>query len=150
MTWFMRALIAMTCFVPMFVTIRIMSKFYATKPEVSLALWGIGVALGVTGWLIFVGRSVELAPTPPRLVVLAMGVVIGTLGNVMLFQSVNMAPNPGMAAAVVNTNAVATFLVMPLLALLLPKVFERGSFSWTQLFYVLLVTAGTVGLALKG
>lgn len=37
MTWFMRALIAMTCFVPMFVTIRIMSKFYATKPEVSLA-----------------------------------------------------------------------------------------------------------------
>lgn len=150
MTWFMRALIAMMCFVPAFVATRVMAKYYGTKPEVSLVFWGVGIVIGVVGWLLLAGRSIELAPTPARLVILAMGITIGALGNIMMFQSVNMAPNPGMAVAVVNTNAVATFLVISILALLLPKVFERGTFSWQQFLYVLLVAAGTVGLASKG
>jgi len=148
-TWLIKAFVAMLLLVPMFILTPVLEKSFGIRPEATF-IWCVGSAvLGVFFWITCSGQSHLLALSAPAIATALYGLTLAAVGNVLLFQSVSNAPNPGVAVAVLNSNAVVIYLVVIALSAFLPRYFSAGQVSWRHLSGVLLVTVGIALISIR-
>lgn len=99
-----------------------------------------GVAIGIAIWLMLNGRGSELISVSGKwITILVLSLIIGAYVNILFFQALATAPNPGLAMSVFNSNALMLFIVAQVLVALWPQFFPEWSFSLKQGSGVVLV-----------
>lgn len=104
---------------------------------------------GVVIWLGSHSQTRLLSPTTPTLFIGLLGLTVGTVANICLYQSLGAAPNPGLPVAIVTMNSVAAYIITPVLVVLLPRYFQKMEFTWQHFIGVTLVVVGTILIAIK-
>lgn len=74
--------------------------------------------------------------------ILAIGMLFGAYANGSLFQSVSLAPNPGLPPVIYSTSSVFVFLLAAMLASVAPRLFDPVSIDLSRALGLLLVLAG--------
>ena len=147
--WILKAFIAVVCLTPSFVIMQYIEKRMGLRSEAVLVWWFAGIVLGVAIWLQYQGDIQSLRFGTPAALLLLIGVTIGTVAHIALFQSVMASPNPGASLAVVNTNAITVYLFALLCAKVAPRLFTHISFSWPHLIGALFIVIGGAFIVLK-
>jgi hypothetical protein len=150
--WFGKSLIAAVLFVVPFISVGFFSRNFSLKPEVILVWYGIGLAFGCfSGTIVFkIVKLSELSPTIPLVMVAMVGIFFSAIPNILLYQSLAVAPNPGLPMAVINISAILTFFVTIALANFLPKWFVAAKFDWVHIAGIILIILGASLISLKG
>jgi hypothetical protein len=144
MGWLTKALIGMVFILPFMLVMPFMKKNFDVNPVIVILSWQIGVCIGLALWNmksgVFASQGGNILV--PILFVIALAMTFGTAGNVLLSQSVVEAPNPALPFAIFNVAAAVVYVLAIVLAIFLPKYFEAGSFSWSQMSGIVLVIGG--------
>lgn len=143
--WLGKSVTAMICIIPLMLMFNFFGKNYGVKPESLMCSWFIGVAIGiaVSVWRFEVFNSVDLyTPLIPLLIVVLLGILIGTPANILLAHAVPKAPNPALPFTIVNIGSVLAYMLAPAMAILLPRYFDKIQFSLINLVGILMVAIG--------
>lgn len=149
--WFGRSAIAAALFIVPFLSVNFFVRNFHLRPEIILVWYFVGLALGTLS-LLFSFKMVswqELSPTIPLLTVAFFGFIFGSLPNILLYQAIPAAPNPGLPMAIINVATVITFLAAIGLAKVLPQWFEAAKFDWVHLGGIILTALGVALLSLR-
>lgn len=151
MGWFGKSILAAFLFIVPFLSVNFFVRNFQLKPEVILIWYFVGLAIGSFGLLISfkLVKLSELSPTIPLIAVAILGLVFGSLPNILLYQALPMSPNPGLPMAIINIATVITFLAAIGLAQILPKWFVTGKFDWVHLCGIALTVIGVSLVALR-
>lgn len=116
-----------------FTFLIIMLAERGTRPEVTIAWWLLGSAIGI-----FALAKSGVMPFPFEHfytdwkaigIVLTAGIIFGTVINIGYGMAIYEAPNPGLASAIMKSEVALTYLGAPLLFALLPKGFPEAGVS---------------------
>ena len=150
MSWISKALILAFSFAIFPLLITGMSQ-RGMKPEVTIAWWCVGIPIGIYalslcggGGLVTNNHRDFFCGAGLVVFVLILGVVIGAVMNTLYGQTMQSAPNPALAIAVINSSVVMAYLIAPLLHKVLPKVFPVASMSWTGAGGIIMILGGIV------
>jgi hypothetical protein len=151
MDWFNKSLVAALFLIPGFFAIPYFRGHYSVRPEVTLVFYMLGIAAGVSGWLVCRGNGSALMIGAPALSITVIGLIFGSVANIMLFQAMGTAPNVGLPMAIVSTNAAIAFIITPLLVNSLPRYFAVLKFARFDkvdfsLLLVIIVCMGIIGV----
>jgi len=147
--WLVKAIVSMLFFIPGSFAVPVVQRNFGVRPEVILSWWLLGILLGVSVWLGSQSQLRLLMPSAPTLIVGLLGLTVGTVANICLYQSIAAAPNPGLPVAVRATNAAVVYVITPILVFVMPRYFHNLEFTWHHFLGVTLIVAGTVLVALK-
>lgn len=149
--WFGKSAIAAVLFVVPFLSVPFFSRNFGLRPEAVLVWYGIGLVLGCFGWglTLDVVRMNELSPSWPFFMAAVVGAIFSALPNILFYQALATAPNPGLSMAVINLSTVLTYFAALLLAGALPRWFAAARFDWVHLVGIILTVAGVAFLAWK-
>ncbi len=143
MHWLTCAILATLGISPVMILTGVAQRNFGIASDVTAALWMGGVTLGIIGWIVTNGRGSELITLSPMLVsIFIFSLVVGAAANILLFQALVSAPNPGLVLGVLNTNALLAFLLAPLLAYVLPQFFPSWEFAWQHGIGIVMVVTG--------
>ncbi len=153
LNWFAKSLLAMVLIIPFFIAVGFFNKNYNVKPELTVMLWNIGVVVGMYVW----SMKVRLYGTMEFntqtfvicVIILAAGISLGAIANILFAQALAESPNPGLPVAIVNAAAIPVFVISYFLFLLLPAYFNTTSFDPIKLIGVVLTIAGIWIISLK-
>jgi hypothetical protein len=148
MDWFWKSVIAMVLFITVPFLTSVMKVKSQVEPEVTLVWWMISIGIGVGLWSFFKGQA--LFSTTPILLVGGLGITVGVLANIFLFQAFTICPNPGIPMAIVSANAIIAVALTKWLAVYFPKYFAYLNFSWVHLAGAVLIVSGIVLIRLWG
>lgn len=149
MTWVVKSIIAMIVFVPGLILTEFLGRYWGTRPEMIAVTWFSGVAVGICGWMLYTKQTEVFIFSIPYAVMFIAGIFLGGLMNIMLFQAIVEAPNPGLPITIVNGTSVLVFLAMPVLAYVLPKFFIPSPINLYHFLGIMLVVAGVALISLK-
>ena len=148
--WFSKSLMATVLLVPIFLLSAAFAKSHGARPDAITIWWYLGIIVGTcTYYITIVGKPSALAFGTPALWMLVAGTLCGAAANVLLFQAVVAAPNPGLPASMVNVSALLVVLLSVVLARWLPEHFPAVRLSWPDLGGVMLIIAGLAVIALN-
>lgn len=151
MGWFGKSAVAAVLFIIPFISVGFFNRNFGLKPEVILVWYGVGLAVGCFGWTLAL-KTVnlsELSPSWPLFVAAIIGALFSALPNILLYQSLAIAPNPGLTMAVINVSTVLVFFVSLFLSVVLPRWFVAARFDWVHLTGIILTVAGVALLSFK-
>lgn len=146
--WFERSLAAMLLLVPTWLVIRFLSRYYGVRPELVMVWVYLGYAVIVGGWLWLSGgvSSRGFIPSNGRIALWALvPTVFGAVANVLVFQALNQAPNPGLPTSVMGVNNLLVTLAAVSLSNFLPrygKYLAEKEIGWQEMAGVVLIVAG--------
>ena len=149
--WFGKSAVAAMLFTIPFLSVGFLNRNFGLKPEAILVWYAIGLTLGCFGGVITFNtvKLGELSPSWPLLAATIIGALFSALPNILLYQALVMAPNPGLPMAIINISTVFTFFAALALADSLPKWFSAAKFDWIHFGGIVLVAAGVVLLSLR-
>jgi len=148
--WFSKAFVGMLLISPLMLVTGVAERNFGIRSEVTALLWMQGVSVGLIACLVQQGRGHEiLAVSPMWFAILLYATIAGGPGNVLAFQALVIAPNPGLVSSILNGTALVAFILAPALALLSPTLFPPWQFSWREAFGVVLMFAGAGLIATK-
>ena len=149
--WFGKSVIAAILFIIPFLSVGFFNRNFGLKPEAILVWYGIGLAFGCFGWTLALNtiQLNELSFNWPLFVAAIIGAMFSALPNILLYQALVTAPNPGLPMAIINVSTVLTFFAALVLAKLLPQWFSVAKFDWIHFSGIVFVVAGVVLLSLK-
>ena len=150
MDWFWKSIVAMILLVVIPFVASVLQNKFKVPAEVTLVWWMIGVGLGVGFWSFFKGYSSVMFSAKPVLIAGGLGITIGVLANVFLFQAFANCSNPGVPMAIVSANAILAVFLTKWLSKLSPEYFSHISFSWAHLAGAVLIVSGVVVIRLWG
>lgn len=143
-TWFGQAMTATLFLIPGWLAIGFFERNFQVKPDVFLVWYALGMAITAT-WL---GESpLQALVTSWRVVgmILLVGFTVGGVANILLFQAVGRAPNPGLPVAIASAASVGVFLVGALLSVWLPRYFDSVKVdAWSLIGLVLTITGVSI------
>ena len=148
MDWFWKSIIATVLLIVVPFLTSVMKVKAQVEPEVTLFWWMISVGIGVGLWSFFKGQAVFSAT--PILIVGALGITVGVLANIFLFQAFASCPNPGIPMAIVSANAIIAVVLTKWLSVYFPQYFAHLSFSWVHLTGSVLIVSGIALIRLWG
>ena len=151
MSWLTKALVAMVFMVPFMLSMSFFQKNYGMSGDMSILMWQLGVCIGLIVLGLKSGSYVEQGSRVifPAIIVLLMGITIGTAGNYLLADSVISAPNPALPFTIINAASAFVYPLAVFLAWRMPKYFEASSFQWPQLAGIIMVIGGLALLMYK-
>jgi hypothetical protein len=142
MGWLGKSFTGMVCLVPVMLMFNFFGKNFDMRPEALMCAWMVGVSIGIMSALKLNVLQLGNTPIIPIVVVVLLGIVVGTPANVLLAQAIPTAPNPALPFTVVNSGSVVAYILAPALAIMLPRYFDPMSFNWPQLLGVTMVIGG--------
>ena len=103
LSWVAKSLIATLCLVPLLLAIGFLGRNYQVRAEATMIWYFFGIVIGalLVMWRLNIINGSDLALTMPHFAVLLMGMVLGVASNILLFQAIPVAPNPGLPMAFV-------------------------------------------------
>ncbi|MCH8888968.1 hypothetical protein IID26_00895, partial [Patescibacteria group bacterium] len=124
MHWTTKSIIAMFLLVPFFLLIPTLSKHFGLRSETGMLMWFFGTVVGIVVWSLYTNQLEILSIKAPALLVLLMGIVFGAAANILLGQSMVVAPNPGFPIAIISGNIAIIIILAPILAYFIPQFFD--------------------------
>lgn len=140
--WVMKSLMATIIAVPFLLTAGVFGRVFKVQPEAMIFYWLLGSAAGIGVYLLAIGKVSMLSMNTQLSTVAIMGLVIGSLANILLFQAIVASPNPGMPMTIMGSNSAIAFVLGPLLAFFLPKYFQYMRFDSLHLIGIVLTIVG--------
>ena len=103
LSWVAKSLIATLCLVPLLLAIGFLGWNCQVRAEATMIWYFFGIVIGalLVMWRLNIINGSDLALTMPHFAVLLMGMVLGVASNILLFQAIPVAPNPGLPMAFV-------------------------------------------------
>jgi hypothetical protein len=116
------------------------------KPEVIIFAWLIGCIIGI-GLMPFnigiIKKELlcpgDFYPTIPFLIVVLMGIALGSPANTLMSQAMSTAPNASFVFAIAGLSSAVVFGISPIAKKLSPNLFEQANFNWTNLSGLILL-----------
>lgn len=136
--WLLMVILSTIISIPIYLAIGFFSKNYHVKPDVFLIWYFLGVAIAGA----FLRESfTEVVEIPWKIIgsILLIGIVLGGVGNMLLFRSIAIAPNPGLATAIAGSASIGIYFLAWILAKWFPAYFNPTIIS-TQSFIGLFFT----------
>ena len=122
--WLSKALVAMVAIVPAFLAIPFFRANYGVDPLVFLLWYFAGTTVSIALFFLASGRGqVLISDGWIVLIIIAIGLTFGALANGLLFQSVGIAPSPGLPPVIYESASMLVFVFSVLLARLFPEFF---------------------------
>lgn len=146
--WIVQSVVAMLCFVPVWLANGFLNRNYQIRPDVFLVWYLLGV---IVTTIIFGGLSFNIVAPSGKLVVtmLLFGLTTGAVANILLFRAVLNAPNPGLPLAIVNVTSIVVFFAAVLLFQLAPKYFNSAKIDVWSFLGVALTVIGASLIAIR-
>ena len=148
--WLGKSITGMICIIPLMLMFNFFGKNYGVKPEALMFGWflgtAIGIAISVWKFSIFDVNSLY-TPFIPVLCIIFLGIFIGTPANIMIAQAVPEAPNPSLPFAIINTGSAFAYVLAPLMAIILPRHFDKMQFNLINFFGLVIIAIG-IGLVM--
>lgn len=134
----------MFCIVPFMLVFSFFAKNYGLRSEIIILCWQFGtvVGIGLWGWKTNTFNSQQMQLLLPMLIVFALGVILGTPGNVLLSQAVPISPNPALPFTIINAASALVYILAIFLAFVLPRHFKAAHFTWSHFVGIMLVITG--------
>ena len=124
-------------------TIPFFAKNFQVKPQVFTTWYFGGVSFGVAAWISFSGRAGDLLPGGGViLAIFSIGLTVGAVANTLLFQAIDLAPNPGLPAVIYSASSIVVFTLSAAFAARLPKFFNPVQTDADRFLGILLVLGG--------
>jgi hypothetical protein len=107
--WVWQSMSAMFLLIPIWLCVQYFDKNHGVSSDVFLAWYFFGTAITVS--ILAKGSITSLFPSLGlTAILLAIGLTVGGLANILLFRSVASAPNAGLPLAIANTATVGVYL----------------------------------------
>lgn len=151
MSWYSMAFLSAIILTPGFLTPAFLNFNFGLRPDVILAWYFLGMAVGCWAGPVGLGSipAGALAPTVPLIGAALAGLLFGAGSNILLFRAIVVSPNPGLPLSFINLSVVLTFVASVALASAAPKFFAPARFDLMGLVGVALTLAGVVVLGLR-
>lgn len=147
-TWFTKAVIATVCIVPSFLAIPFFKFRFGIDPLVFLVWYFSATAVSISIYWLATGRAATLIPPANAIpIIIVIGLVFGALANGLLFQSIGLAPNPGLPPVIYATASIVVFFLSALLATTLPMLFKPVTVEFSRVAGIVMVLVGLYLLA---
>lgn len=142
--WLGKSVIAAALFIVPFLSAPFFNRNFSLRPEAVLVWYAVGLAFGCFGWglALNVVKFNELSFSWPLFAAAIVGALFSALPNILLYQALTAAPNPGLPMAVINISTVLTFFAALILAGLFPRWFSAAKFDWIHFSGIVLVVFG--------
>ena len=147
MDWFWKSIVASLILIIIPFLTSVMKVKFQVQPEITVVWWMMGVGLGVGLWSCAKGYAIFSTPV---LIVGLLGITVGALANIFLFQAFGSCPNPGIPMAIVSANVIIAVALTKILAIYFPQYFAHLNFSWAHLVGSVLIISGVVSIQLWG
>jgi len=148
MDWYMKSVVAMLLMTPFFILANAFGRL-GNKPEAMMFYWFVATFIGIGFWMVYTGQVKDLVPNKQLMILFAIGIACGAVGNILIVQAIVESSNPGLPVAIVGTNSLVIFMLTPLLAVVAPKYFQHIRFDWISLLGILLVVGGIFLISIK-
>ena len=146
--WLPQTLLAMLFLVPAWLAIKFVGSNYGAKPAVVVIWYFVGVICSAV--MFGVSPKSSLFPSAKVIIIMVVtGMTFGALANVLIFDAVAKAPNPGLPVAISSASNVLVFLCSALLAVWFPLHFKEIKFDVWSLLGVILTVIGTSIIAIR-
>ncbi|MFC1622597.1 hypothetical protein ACFL1Y_01210 [Patescibacteria group bacterium] len=148
--WVQKSFMAMVAFTPFMILIRVFANSrYQLNSQFQFMIFFCGTVIGMNWW-IFRGDPSIVADMPSFksmlpgiLMVLLIGVVLGTISNLMFSQALGTpGVNPGIPLIIMNSGALIVFFLSAAFARVFPILFQQVEFSPLKIVGVVLTIAG--------
>lgn len=141
--WFTKAVIATLTIVPTFLAIPLLKTRYGVDTLVYVVWYFGATAVSMALFFTLSGRAAALLPPAGVLAaIIAIGLVCGATANGLLFQSVGLAPNPGLPPVIYACSSIVVFGLSVALASSFPSIFRPVSADPARLAGIVLVIVG--------
>ncbi len=137
MSWLLYAVVAMVSFAAMFLVSRRVLDTGVTSQAFTFYIFLL-VTLMLFAYVLATKTSLSL--TKYAVIFLIAAAVFSAVGNVVFFQAIKLAPNPGYAVAIMSTNA----LLVTIASIFLFK----AQFSVVKVMGIILAVVGVILLGL--
>ncbi len=137
MSWLAYAIVAMVSFAAMFLVSRKVLDTGVTSQAFTFYIFLL-VTLMLFAYVLATKTSLSL--TKYAVIFLIAAAVFSAVGNVVFFQAIKLAPNPGYAVAIMSTNA----LLVTIASIFLFK----AQFSVVKVMGIILAVVGVILLGL--
>jgi hypothetical protein len=151
MSWFSKALVAIGFLTPVWLAIPAVKKVAGVSAGVFGVWYFPAVGLGMAVMML-AGGPIASGMIPPAgilALIVAMGLVTGAAGNLLLFEAVESAPNPGMAVSMTQLTALSVFFASIALARWWPDIFPKPEADWRAALGILMITAGVAVMKIR-
>ena len=142
--WLSGSMIAMLALIPAWMAVGFFKKNYAVEPTTFVVWYFLGTAIACS-----LLRKSPIEIFSPSwgitLSILLVGIALGGVANLLSFNAVGIAPNPGMPTAILGVASVGVFVFSILAYNILPNYFEPASMNW-QAFAGIIISVGGVAL----
>jgi drug/metabolite transporter (DMT)-like permease len=149
MGWLGKSILALVLVTPVFMAGPVL-KERGLRPETFCLWYYLGCFIGIAG---YVSRSKlwENSVAHPWMSagLLLTSIALGAAVQILLFQSMSEAPNPGIPLTIVNLSAVIICVVTPWLYKLAPQVFAKAELDSQKLLGIVLALAGVALIVTK-
>ena len=146
--WFWQSVIAGFALMFGWVGPRFFERNFHVTPLAYATLCSLGVVVTC-----FFCAGLSLNPSFPRpriaAIIVFLGMVLGGVAMVMLYQAVTTAPSPGLPVAVTNIACIGMLFISPFAYRMLPQFFDKAHITATNFGGVGLIIAGTFLIALR-
>ena len=147
--WLFQSLASTFLIVPAWLAVDFFAKNFKMRAEVFLLYYFLGTLIGAGVWKAITRPSDLVHSWSIALAVVLIGISFGAACNVLMYQAIASAPNPGLPIAIIEGASVLVFLGALLLGSILPMYFSPSTFDLQQLFGILLVISGVVIIGLR-
>ena len=151
LSWLSKAIMATFCFAPIMLASSFFSGNYNIRPETTIIWYSVGIVLGAVPYALYTKLLTpqELMPqTTLLLILLFMGITLGTISNLFIFQALATAPNPSLPMAITNAVTPLVLITSIILSVFLPQYFGAVKIDWIHCIGILLVVSGVSIIAL--
>ena len=153
--WLTKSFIVLICFLPFPFLFSFFGKGWGMKSESLIFAWNVGAILGMG--IISFGKFNNFQmedlyhPLIPLLIVVSLGFSVGTLANILYSQVLTdpNCPNLALPLAIMNSYGAWAYILAPMLAIALPKYFNKMVFTPINFIGIILVIIGMILLMYK-
>jgi peptidoglycan/LPS O-acetylase OafA/YrhL len=146
--WFTQSILATIALMLVWPAIGFFKKNFDVSPSVFVVWYFLGVAIACT-FLRDSPFEVFAPGTYSIVAILAIGLLIGGLANMLAFNAVAVAPNPGIPTALFGVASIGVFFISIICYNIWPTYFDKATFDWQSFIGVTLSLAGVAILAIK-
>lgn len=146
--WLILSFTSMTLLVPAWLAIGFFDRNFGVNPTVFVVWYFLGVIS--TASILATSNGTSLVPSWPIVLgIILIGMTIGGVANILLFNAVSLADNPGTPVAIANVASVGVFIAAALLARWLPQYFQQGRFDLWTLIGIAMTVGGIAIIVMK-
>lgn len=150
-SWYVQTLVAVALLVPGWLALAFFQRNFSLSSSTVLVLYTLGMIIGIVSWHVWQNKTlVSFFPAIGlSLTVIMSGILFGAYGNVLMVNSIDRAPNPGLPIAIGSTASILVFVATLVLAYFFPRFFNQASIHWQHVTGILLTILGVSLVAIK-